>query len=66
MEESAEMEDDGAIEFDLDGVDLDEPEVISYEEPEAETDGEESAMEFEGMELEMEAPDEPEDEDLKQ
>ena len=62
MEESAEMEDEGGIAFDLDGVDLDEPEVVSFEEPEAETFGEEPAMDFE--ELEMETPDEPEDEDL--
>jgi len=61
-EESADMEDEGGIEFDLDGVDLDEPEEVSFEVPEEETGGEEPSMDFEG--LEMETPDEPEDEDL--
>ena len=64
MEESAEMEDEGGIEFDLDSVDLDEPEEVAYEVPEAETDDEETSMDFDGLELEMEAPEEPEDEDL--
>lgn len=63
VEESATMEDDGAIEFDLDSVDLDEPEEVAYEVPEAETGDEETSMDFE--ELEMEIPDDdPEDEEL--
>jgi hypothetical protein len=67
MEESVEMEDDGGIDFDLDGVDLDDPEEVAYEVPEeAETGGEEPAMDFDGLELEMETPDEPEDEELTQ
>jgi hypothetical protein len=66
MEGTSEVEDDGGIEFDLDGVDLDEPEEeIAYEVPEAEVDGEEPSMDFDGLELEMESPDEPEDEELK-
>jgi len=67
MEESAELEDEGGIEFDLDGVDLDEPEEVAFEVPEAETDGEEPSldMEFDGLELEMETPDDSEDEELK-
>ena len=67
MEESVEMEDDGGIDFDLDGVDLDDPEEVAYEVPdEAETGGEEPSMDFDGLELEMETPDEPEDEELTQ
>jgi pilus assembly protein FimV len=71
MEESAELEDEGGIEFDLDGVDLDEPEEVAFEVPEAETDDEEPSMDmdFDGLELEMETPDDPdapEDEELKQ
>ena len=61
MESSAEeyakmgdVENDGGIEFDLDSVDLDEPEEdVSYEVPEAETSS-------------MGTPEDPEDEDLKQ
>jgi len=60
------MEDEGGIEFDLDGVDLEEPEEVTYEVPETDTGDEEPSMDFEGLELEMETPDEPEDEDLKQ
>ena len=67
-EEYAEMgdiDDDGGIEFDLDSVDLDQPEEdVSFEVPEAETGGEESLMDLEG--LEMESSDDPEDEELKQ
>jgi len=67
MGESAEMEDDGGVDFDLDSVDLDAPEEeVSYEVPEEETGGEEPSMDFDGLELEMESPEEPEDEDLKQ
>ncbi len=63
VDEYAETEDDGGMEFDLDSVDLDEAEEITYvEEPEAETGGEESFMDLE--ELEMETPEDPEDEDL--
>ena len=51
MEESAEMEDEGGIAFDLDGVDLDEPEVVSFEEPEAETFGEEPVMDLDEPEV---------------
>lgn len=107
-EEYSDEEDDGGIEFDLDSVDLDEPEDISYEVPEAGTDDdeisyeipeadtdddeisfevpeadagddgvtyevpeagagdEEPSMDFDGLELEMESPEEPEDEDLTQ
>ncbi len=67
MDESAELEDEGGIEFDLDDVDLDEPEEVTYEVPEAETDGEKPSMDmdFDGLELEMETPDDPEDEELK-
>ena len=51
------------MEFDLDSVDLDEAEEITYvEEPEAETGGEEPFMDLEG--LEMETSEDPEDEDL--
>lgn len=72
MESSAEeyaqmgdVEDDGGIEFDLDSVDLDEPEEdVSHEVPEAKTGGEESFMDLEG--LEMESSDDSEDEELKQ
>ena len=65
IEESAELEDDGNIEFDLDGMDLDAPEEeVAYEVPEAETSVEEPSMDFDGLELEMETPDEPEDEEL--
>jgi hypothetical protein len=70
MDEFADLEDEGAIEFDLDNVDLDEPEeevtfVGGEVEPleEEETGGEEPFMDLEG--LEMEIPEEPEDEDLK-
>jgi hypothetical protein len=63
-DESTEMEDDGGIDFDLDSVDLDEPEDITFEVPEKETAEEESSFDLEGMELEMESPDEPDDEDL--
>ena len=67
-EEYAEMGDvegDGGIEFDLDSLDLDEPEEdASYEVPEAETSSEESFMDLEG--LEMENLEDPEDGDLKQ
>ena len=67
LEESAEIEDEGAIEFDLDGMDLDEPEEeVAFEVPEAETSAEEPSMDFDGLELEMETPDIPEDEELKQ
>ena len=67
VEEVFEVEDEGGIDFDLDGVDLDEPEeVVAFEVPEAETGGEESSMDFDGLELEMETPDEPEDEELTQ
>ena len=67
MEESAEMEDEGGIDFDLDGVDLDEPEEVAYEVPEAEADDEKTPMDFDGLELEMETPDDPEeDEELTQ
>ncbi len=90
-EDYAEMEDDGGIEFDLDGVDLDEPEEVSYEVPEAETgdeeisfeipeaetgdeeisyevpeaatDDEEPSMDFDGLELEMGSPEEPEEDE---
>ena len=66
-DEYAETEDDGGMEFDLDNVDLDEAEEITYvEEPEAEseaeTGGEEPFMDLEG--LEMETSEDPEDEDL--
>ena len=62
-DEYAETEDDGGMEFDLDSVDLDEAEEITYvEEPEAETGGEEPFMDLEG--LEMETTEDPEDEDL--
>ena len=46
-------------------MDLDAPEeeVSVDEEPEAVDTGDESAMEIEGLELEMEAPEEPEEED---
>ena len=67
VEESTETEDEGGIEFDLDGVDLDEPEEVAYEVPEAETGGEEPSMDFDGLELEMETPEESEeDEELTQ
>ena len=64
-DEYGEMDDDGAIEFDLDSVDLDETEEISYvgESEEETASDEESFMDLEG--LEMESSDEPEDEDLK-
>ena len=62
-DEYAETEDDGGMEFDLDSVDLDEAEEVTYvEEPEAETGGEEPFMDLEG--LEMETSEDPEDEDL--
>ena len=65
-EESTEVEDVAGLEFDLDGVDLDEPEEVTFEVPEAETATEEEpSMDFDGLELEMESPDEPEDEELK-
>jgi hypothetical protein len=64
-EEVAEVDDEGGIDFDLDGVDLDAPEEeVAYEVPEAETGDEEASMDFDGLELEMEAPEEPEDEEL--
>ena len=48
-------------------MDLDDPEEVAYEVPdEAETGGEEPSMDFDGLELEMETPDEPEDEELTQ
>ncbi|MDH5761754.1 MAG: hypothetical protein OEZ51_02120 [Nitrospinota bacterium] len=65
MEESDEYEvDDGGIDFDLDSVDLDQPEEVTYEEePAAETlMEEEPSFELEGLELEMET-EEPEEED---
>lgn len=64
MEESVETEDNGEIEFDLDGVDLDELEKAIYEVPEAETSGEEPFMSFDELELGLETSDEPEDEEL--
>ena len=65
LEESAEIEDEGGIEFDLDGMDLDEPEEeVAYEVPEAETSAEEPSMDFDGLEMEMDTPDIPEDEEL--
>ena len=65
-EESTDVEDEAGLEFDLDGVDLDEPEEVAFEVPEAETATEEEpSMDFDGLELEMESPDEPEDEELK-
>ena len=65
-DEFAEMDDDGNIEFDLDSVDLDDTEEVTYvdETPEAETGGDESFMDLEG--LEMENSEDPEDEELKQ
>ena len=65
-DEFAEMDDDGNIEFDLDSVDLDDTEEVTYvdETPETETGGEESFMDLEG--LEMENSEDPEDEELKQ
>ena len=63
-DEYGELDDDGSIEFDLDSVDLDETEDITYEaeEPsEVESSGEEPFMDLEG--LEMESSDDPEDED---
>jgi hypothetical protein len=66
MDESGEYEaDDGGIDFDLDSVDLDQPEEVTYEEePEAETlVEEEPSFELDGLELEMETPEEPEEED---
>jgi hypothetical protein len=67
MEESAELEDEGGIEFDLDSVDLDAPEEeVTFEVPEAEADEEEPSMDMDldGLEMEMDTPDEPEDEEL--
>ena len=64
-DEYGEMDDDGGIEFDLDNVDLDETEEISYvgeSEEEASGSDEEPFMDLEG--LEMETPEDPEDEDL--
>jgi hypothetical protein len=55
-EETAEVEDDAGVEFDLDGIDLDEPEDVAFEVPEAETVAEEPSMDFDGLELEMELP----------
>lgn len=66
-DEYGEMEDDGAIEFDLDNVDLDTPEEVSFE-GESEVDAvneapeEEPFMDLEG--LEMENTEDPEDENL--
>ncbi len=63
-----EEEDSGSIDFDLDSVDLDAPEeVVSMdEEPEAMDTDEEPSMELEGLKLEMEAPEEPEEENPEQ
>ena len=64
-DEYGEMDDDSGIEFDLDNVDLDETEEISYvgeSEEEATNSDEEPFMDLEG--LEMETPEDPEDEDL--
>jgi hypothetical protein len=72
MDESAETEDAGGIDFDLDSVDLDVPEEVSYEVPEADEESEAEAggeapfMDLDDLELEMETPEEPEDEDLQQ
>jgi len=67
MEESAELDDAEGIDFDLDSVDLDVPEEVSYEVPETDEEpAAETDMDFEGLELEMESPEEPEDDDLKQ
>lgn len=66
-EYGVDVEDDGGIDFDLDNVDLDTPEEITYvEDPEETASGgeEEPFMDLEG--LEMETPEEPEDDDLKQ
>ncbi len=65
-DEYGDVDDDSGIEFDLDSVDLDEPEEVTYvEEPEAETgSAEEPFMDLEG--LEMETPEDSEDENLKQ
>jgi hypothetical protein len=65
MDEYADLEGDGGVEFDLDNVDLDEPEEVSFLGGEVEeiTESEEPFMDLEG--LEMETPGEPEDEDLK-
>ena len=68
------MDDDSGLDFDLDSVDLDVPEDISFEgEPEAaavnetpeETPDEESFMDLEGLEMEN-SEDPEEDEGLKQ
>ncbi len=67
VEDSAKLgEDSGEIEFDLDSVDLDTPEPVVIDgEPEAElADDGGTELEFEGLELEMESPEEPE-EDLE-
>jgi hypothetical protein len=61
-----EVEDKGGIEFDLDSMDLDAPEEVSYEVPETEAGDEESSMDFDGLELEMDSPEEPEEDNLKQ
>ena len=66
MDEYAEMDDEGSMDFDLDNVDLDEPEEVSFvggEVEEVSQDDEETFMDLEG--LEMETPEEPEDEDLR-
>ncbi len=57
-------EDTGEIEFDIDSVDLDAPEPALDVKPQAEPADGDTELEFEGMELEMESPEEPE-EDLK-
>ncbi len=54
----------GEIEFDLDSVDLDAPEPALDVEPQAEPLDGDTELEFEGMELEMDSPEEPE-EDLE-
>ncbi len=63
--EEEEEEDAGGIDFDLDSVDLDAPEEEASldEEPEAVDTGDEPSLEVEGLELEMESPDEPEEEE---
>ena len=66
-DEYGDMDEDGGIDFDLDNVDLDETEEISYvgeseEEDSSGNSDEEPFMDLEG--LEMETPEDPEDEDL--
>ena len=62
----ASIDDDAGIDFDLDNVDLDAPEEVSYEVPEADPDDQATEMDFDGLELEMESPEEPEEDDLNQ